>query len=358
MPRRTLVEPAKASIGQNIASIRKQRGLTQQGLALKANISYSHPTKVEAGLRACAPKMTAACARVLRVPVTDLTGQPYISSLKDEGLEELVQPLREAISNPMLPGFEDNVPPRLIGEIVFDLAELNAARLSGEYMTLGVRVPALIDELIEHVHGAPSAQRREEAYSHLAEAYRLGNCFAHKLGFLDLSLIALDRMQSAAIRSSDPYLQVVVTHYRSDYFRYHGAYDVGLRGIRAMELLVEEPAQRGDPKALSALGTMHLKAAVLHSRQRRQSAASDAFARIAEIRAIRRFALSELGGRAHASAGQLSRIEVATRPSRGADAAVSRLRSAVVRNPRRPPTSSALIPSERSLQCGFPPGFP
>lgn len=286
MPQKPAPEPAKASIGQNIAAIRKQRGLTAQGLALKANVSYSQLTKVEAGHRACTPKMTAACARALRVPVTDLTGQPYVRSLKDEGLEELVQPLREAISNPILPGFEDDVPPRLIGKIAADLANLNAARLRGEYMTLGVHVPALINELIEHVHDAPSARRREEAYTHLAEAYRLGNCFAHKLGFLDLSLIALDRMQTAAVQSSDPYLQAVVVHYRSDYFLHHGAYDVGLRGIRAMERLLEEPARRGDAKALSALGTMNLKAAVLHSRQRRHSASTDAFARIAEARSI------------------------------------------------------------------------
>lgn len=288
MPQKTVTEPAKASIGQHIASIRKQRGLTQQGLALAANISYSLLTKIESGKVAATPKATAACARALRVPVTDLTGQPYISSLKSEGLEELVQPLRAAISNPMLPSYEDDVPPRSLGEVVADLRALEATRLRGEYMALGVRVPALIDELIEHVHDAPSAHRREEAYAYLAQAYRLGNCFANKLGFLDLSLIALDRMQSAAALCSDPYLQAVVTHYRSDYFLHHGAYELGLRGIRAMERLMEEPARRGDTKALSALGTMHLKAAVLHSRQRRQSAREDALARISEAREIAR----------------------------------------------------------------------
>ncbi|WNI19956.1 helix-turn-helix domain-containing protein [Actinacidiphila sp. ITFR-21] len=286
MSQKPAVEPPKAGIGRNIAAIRKQRDLTQHGLAQRANISYSLLTKIESGRVAATPKATAACARALRVPVTDLTGQPYVRSLKDEGLEELIQPLRASISNPMLPSYEDDVPPRPLNRVLADLRSLEASRLRGEYMPLGVGVPALIDELIEIVHDAPSARRREEAFTHLAQAYRLGNCFAHKLGFLDLSLISLDRMQSAAAQSSDPYLQAVVTHYRSDYFLHHGAYDVGLRGIRAMERLLEEPARRGDTRALSALGTMHLKAAVLHSRQRRPSARGDAFARITEAHEI------------------------------------------------------------------------
>lgn len=281
-------EPGNPSIGQNIAAIRKQRGLTQRGLAMRANISYTHLTKVESGHRAATPKTTAACASALRVSVTELTGQPYLASLKDEGLEQLVQPLRHTISNPILPGLEDDTPLRPLEEITTDLRDLDASRLRGEYMALGVRVPALINELIEHAHEAPSPRRREQAYGQLAQAYRLGNCFAHKLGFLDLSLIALDRMQVAAERSSDPYLTVVVTHYRSDYFLHHGAYDVGLRGIRVMERMLEDGVRRGDPVAMSAMGTMHLKAAVLHSRQRRHSARDAAFARVKEAHGLAR----------------------------------------------------------------------
>ncbi|MFR9675809.1 helix-turn-helix domain-containing protein [Streptomyces sp. TR02-1] len=276
--------PENPSIGQNITAIRKQRGMTQQGLAHRANLSYSLITKVEAGFRTAGPKATAACAAALQVSVTELTGQPYLSPLKDEGLEQLVQPLRHAISNPILPGVETDVPPRALDEVNAELTELDSSRLRGEYMSLGVKVPAVINELIEHVHDAPSLHRREQAYGTLAQAYRLANCFAHKLGFLDLSLIALDRMQMAAEQSSDPYLPTVVTHYRSDYFLHHGAYDLGLRGIRAMERLLEDGVRRGDPTATSAMGTMHLKAAVLHSRQRRDSARDDAFARIAAAR--------------------------------------------------------------------------
>lgn len=284
MPQRNPEKSEYASIGQNIAAIRKQRGLNVLGLAQLAGLSRSYLTKIEAGHKASTPKVTAACARALNVPATDLTGQPYLNSLKGEGLEELVQPLRHVISNPMLPGEESDLPPRPLSEIERDIKTLDESRLRGEYMLIGAKIPAIIDELLEHVHGASPGGRQQRAYTMLAFAYRLGNNFAHKLGFLDLSLIALDRMETAAARSSDPLLAVVVAHYRSDYFLHHGAYSTGLRGIRAMERMLEEPIRRGDLRAISAMGTMQLKAAVLHSRQRRPAAAQDAFARIAEAK--------------------------------------------------------------------------
>ena len=284
MPRRKPKGGGGAGVGRAIAGIRKQRGLSAKGLAELAGISHSYLTKIEAGDRASTPEANAACARALNVPVTDLTGQPYLSSLKDEGFEELVQPLRAVISNPMLPGEERDLPPRPIGQIERDIKRLDRSRLRGEYMSIGARIPALIDELLEHVHSEPSGAGQERAYTLLALAYRLGNNFAHKLGFLDLSLVALDRMETAAARSSDPLLAVVVTHYRSDYFLHHGAYATGLRGIGVMERMLEEPVRRGDLRAISAMGSMHLKAAVLHSRQRRPAAAQDAFARLAEAK--------------------------------------------------------------------------
>lgn len=275
-----------ASVGRRIQAIRKQRRLTQLGLAQRANISYSTLTKVESGHAAASPTVTAACARALRVPVTDLTGQPYFDSLKQDQLEELIQPLRHAVANPLIATGDD--PLRPLHDIREEVQRLDESRLRGEYMDIGGAAPTLIDELltlIETSHPGPDQQR---VYAVLAMTYRLANNFAHKLGFLDLALMAMHRMEQAAQRADDPYLPVVVTHYRSNYFLHHGAYDIALRDVGAMERLLEDPARRGDLHALSLLGTMHLKAAVLHSRQRKQTSASDVSARIAEARQVAR----------------------------------------------------------------------
>lgn len=264
------------TVGRRITSIRKRRGWTQRALAQRAFVSYSTLTKIESGHMAASPAVTAACARALRVPVTDLTGQPYMEELRQDQLEELVQPLRHAIANPFLPT-RDDVPPRPLEAIRTDIRTLEESRLRGEYMGIGASVPALIEELINAVHAASTAEV-EGLHSALAMAYRLANSFAHKLGFLDLALLALDRMETAAARSDDPYLPVAICHYRGDYFLHHGAYEIGLRAI--------EQVRRGDMRALSAMGTMHLKAAVLHSRQRTETCTQDALTHIEEAREL------------------------------------------------------------------------
>lgn len=275
-----------SAIGRRIQAVRAQRGFTQHGLAQRAHISYSTITKVESGRMAASPTVTAACARALRVPVTDLTGQPYFDALKQDQLEELVQPLRHAVANPMLPEADRDLRP--LAEIREDIATLETDRLRGEYMNIGVRAPALIDDLLTLIEQTPAGRRREQTYDALAMTYRLARCFSHKLGFLDLALLALDRMEQAAERGGDPFLPVVVCHYRSDYFLHHGAYSVGLRNVASMERLLEEPVRRGEPRAMSAQGTMHLKAAVFHSRERKSSSAADVEARLGEARDMAR----------------------------------------------------------------------
>jgi hypothetical protein len=235
---------------------------------------------------AASPTATAACARALRVPVTDLTGQPYFDALRQDQLEELVAPLRHAVANPMLAGPESE--PRSAAAIQQDIDTLDASRMRGEYMSIGSTVPALIDELLLVTAQLPTGPERERAYGLLAAAYRLAQNFSHKLGFLDLALLSLDRMQQAAAQADDPYLSVVVCHYRSNYFLHHGGYDIGLREVAVMERMLEDPARRGDARALSALGTMHLKSAVLHSRRRRPTSEADVAERIEEARRLAR----------------------------------------------------------------------
>lgn len=272
-----------SSIGRRIQAIRKQRGLTQHGLAQRAHISYSCLSKVEAGHLAASPAVTAACARALRVPVTDLTGQPYLDNLRQDQFEEVVQPIRHALATPRAQSGADGRP-RSLEEIRRDLAHLEESRLQGRYMPIGTNIPGLLGELIRAAEDAPPGAERERTHHALAIAYWLARYFAHMLGFIDLGLLALERMELAIQHADDPWLSAVVCHNRCDYLIHHGAYDIGLQEIGRMERLLEDPAHRGDVRALSALGSMHLKAAVIHSRQRKPTSASDVRSRIAEAR--------------------------------------------------------------------------
>ncbi|MET9918128.1 helix-turn-helix domain-containing protein [Streptomyces sp. NPDC006435] len=85
--------------GARIARIRKQRGLTQQELAMRAHVSKSLLSKVECGQKPASPALVAACARALGVSTSDLLGQPYAEELRRDRMDALIQPIREGLEN-------------------------------------------------------------------------------------------------------------------------------------------------------------------------------------------------------------------------------------------------------------------
>lgn len=269
-----------ARMGKRIKAIRKARGLTQHGLAQRAHVSYSTITKIETGHMSVSPTVQAACARALRVNITDITGQPYPDNLRRDQLEELVQPVRLAVANPF--HVITDVPPRPLTDIRSDVDRLDALRVHGRGAEIGPHLPALIDELLYATKADKADVERREAYRLLASAYRLAYIFAHRLGYPEIGLLALDRLDIAAGRSGDPYLGGVVAHCRSNFFMYNGASDIVLADLRAVERTVEAPARAGDQRATSVLGSLHLKAAVLHSRRRLPGADQTAEAHVKE----------------------------------------------------------------------------
>lgn len=80
--------------GARIAHTRKVRRLTQRELADLSHVSYSTRTKVEQGALPARPSVIGALARALSVPVTELTGQPYLTELRQDQLDGLINPIR------------------------------------------------------------------------------------------------------------------------------------------------------------------------------------------------------------------------------------------------------------------------
>src|SRR5216683_859632 len=117
-------------IGARVAGLRKAAGLTQIGLARRANVSYSLLTKVEAGHRPASPVFVGATARALRVDVTDVTGQPYRGrEWASDRVHASVAEVRRALSFPDLAP-ELDVPPRSAGALSAAVGEL--VRLQGQ----------------------------------------------------------------------------------------------------------------------------------------------------------------------------------------------------------------------------------
>lgn len=66
------LKPTKERLGKRIQKLRKERGLTQEEMAEKLNISRTHMGHIEQGRKAPSLKLMDKIARVLKVKVQEL----------------------------------------------------------------------------------------------------------------------------------------------------------------------------------------------------------------------------------------------------------------------------------------------
>ncbi len=154
--------------GARIARIRKQRGLTQQGLAMRAHVSKSLLSKVECGQKPASPALVAACARALGVSTSELLGQPYADELRRDRMDALIQPIREGLENWDIP-LDWETAPRPAVLIWADVQRALEQRRQAQYTDMVRDLPVLIDESVQAVHTSAREEQRL-AYECLAES--------------------------------------------------------------------------------------------------------------------------------------------------------------------------------------------
>ncbi|MFI1738304.1 helix-turn-helix domain-containing protein [Streptomyces sioyaensis] len=267
--------------GARIARYRKQRGLLQQGLALRANISKSLLSKVECGQKPASPAFVAACARALNVSTSDLLGQPYADELRRDRMDELIQPIREGMENWDI-ALDWETAPRAVPLIRADVQRALVQRRQAEYTDMVRDLPGLIDESVQAVHSA-SGEEQRQAYECLAGAFRCVFTVAWKFGYIDLATVALDRLAWTAPRADEPGLAAMYAFLRAQTSLSSGRYDVGMRVIDgALRDLEGQGARR--PAGIEAMrGMLHLRAAVIAGRAKDRDHAD---ARLAEARVL------------------------------------------------------------------------
>ncbi|MDX2650472.1 helix-turn-helix transcriptional regulator [Streptomyces sp. PA03-1a] len=247
--------------GTRIAAARKLAGLTQRGLAQTIGYSYSLVHQVESGHKPASPDLVAAVARALRLDVTALTGQPYVTELQQDRLEGLIRPIREALDLYDL-GADPDLPVRPAGQLVAaadDLCRLvRAARLNAAATLL----PAVIAELTTAAYRMPSTT----LWRALGSTYRTAHDITVKLGYFDLSTIALDRMAWAADRACDPLLAAVRQYMRALVYHREGEHRIGLRLIASGHGLAADAEPT--PDAVAVTGQLYLGASVIAARAR------------------------------------------------------------------------------------------
>ncbi|MEU2156768.1 helix-turn-helix transcriptional regulator [Streptomyces sp. NPDC019396] len=267
--------------GARIARIRKQRGLTQQGLAMRAHVSKSLLSKAECGQKPASPALVAACARALGVSTSELLGQPYAEELRRDRMDALIQPIREGLENWDIPlGWA--TAPRPAALIRADVQRALVLRRQAQYTDMVLDLPALIDESVEAVHTSTGEERRL-AHECLAGTFRCVFTVAWNFGYIDLATIALDRLAWAAPRADEPGLAAMHAYLRAQTTMSSGRYDVGIRVIdRALSELDGQESRR--PAGIEAMrGVMQLRAAVIAGRMKDRDHAD---ARLTAARAL------------------------------------------------------------------------
>lgn len=262
--------------GARIARTRKSRHLTQRDLATRSLVSYSTLTKVEQGHIPASPSVLGALARALSVSVNDLTGQPYLEELRHDQLDALIQPIREALDIYDL-GPDPEVAPRGLDELHVDAQRLCALVRATDLKAAATELPSLIHEAT----AAAYVQSSDRAWQILASTYRTAYDITTKLGFSDLCTVALDRVEWAAQRGSDPVLSGMRQYMRALVYLRAAQYGTGQRLIRLGMTTMQQAAPSRERDVVT--GQLHLGAAVLSARSKDGEAADGHLAEAARI---------------------------------------------------------------------------
>jgi transcriptional regulator with XRE-family HTH domain len=245
--------------GTRIREQRKLARLSQRQLADRIPYSYALLNSVECGLRPATVDFVAAVARALNVDVTTLTGQPYVTELQRDRLAELVRPIREALDLYDLgadPALTARPAAALLAEADRLCREVRATHLRNAARAL----PGTIAELTHTAWATPST----ELWQALASTYRTAHDITVKLGYYDLSAVALDRMAWAAERASDPCLGAVRQYMRALVYFREGEYTIGQRLVASGHGIVGQAETTRE--ALAVTGQLHLGGSVIAAR--------------------------------------------------------------------------------------------
>ncbi|MDI3419812.1 helix-turn-helix domain-containing protein [Streptomyces luteolus] len=250
--------------GENIAVLRKVRGVGQAKLAREAKISISYLTKIETGLRPATPPVVAAIAKALHVTTARIYGQPFLGPSEQA---DLLNDLRGAVRRHTLP--KEDTPPS--GELAASLNKAAQLRADTRYLELLRILPSLLGQATAT---ALDAGGDAVAWSQVADVYGCAYAVAHRLGQPDLADMIVSRQAWAAQQTWNPTAEAATAWNEAGTFQSAGQYDDGLAIIERAISKYESAGGNG-PEYVVALGSLHLRGVVLASRHRDKGATMD-----------------------------------------------------------------------------------
>ncbi len=252
-----------AAVGQQIATARRARRMTQRDLADASGVSYATVRAIERGARTPGDTVLDAIAATLGVdPAQFLTGRRRAGRLQAAlpGLSGAVA----AWDDP------DDGPVRSLPELRAAVAEAVQWRLASQYLRLAQEMPMLIAELARAFH--TGAQDRRAVAELLTAAYRAADAAAYKGGAFDLSARLVDLMRWAAQESGDAVLVATAAYVRTEIYFAPKAHAAGLRALGRALAATPRTRTKG---AIAAQGSLHMRAAVIAGRAGEHDAATE-----------------------------------------------------------------------------------
>ncbi|MEU2431058.1 helix-turn-helix transcriptional regulator [Streptomyces sp. NPDC007861] len=247
--------------GENIAVLRKARGIGQTKLARAMGITVSYLSKIETGLRPATPPVVAAAAQAMHVTTARVYGQPFSDPSEQA---DLLNELRGAVRRHTLP--KEDTPPRAV------LAEsLRAAaqfRADTKYLELLRLLPKLLGQATAT---ALDAGGDSVAWGQVSDLYGCAYAVAHRLAQPDLADMIVSRQQWAAQRTWNPAAEAAAAWNEAGTYQSAGAYDDGLAIVERAISQFESSRSNG-PESVVVLGSLHLRGVVLASRHEDKAA--------------------------------------------------------------------------------------
>jgi len=284
-----------------LAAAREAAGYTQEDLAAKLNVERTTISRWERGAHLPHPWQRHSLAAALRVSLDGLddllrrTVQPPSTTTTTPALvasstsrtttaEQIVHEdgpapevdlihaaipcLRRVLDRLDLP---DDGPTRSLAALRGEIIRASEDRLQSRYGSLARRLPNLIAELARAGQFGDAAGRRQ-ATALLTLGLRAADGVAFKFGYFDVSARLIDLMRSMAQLADDSLLLAAVAYVRTETFFATGDLDTA---ARALERAADQVPVLGTASSLAALGTLHMRAAVVAGRAGKADLAAD-----------------------------------------------------------------------------------
>lgn len=252
--------------GENIAVLRKARGLGQAKLARLAGISASYLTKIEVGTRPVTPPVVAALAKAMKVPTARIYGQPFLGATEQA---ELLDSLRDAVRRYTLP--KEDVPAQ--ADLAADVEKAMKLRAETRYLELMGMLPKLLGQVTATALTAASGEAG--AWSQVVDVYGCAYAAAHRLGQPDLADMIVSRQAWAAQQTWNPDAEVAAAWNEAGTYQSAGQYDDGLAIVERAISKYESGSDRDTPEKALSLGSLHLRGVVLASRYKDKGATAN-----------------------------------------------------------------------------------